>query len=136
MRPPTVVVMGVDAEDVLELATADDQHPVEALAADAAAPLLERLPRTPGDAPALESPAGGSPMDIPHRRPGRPGIGREVRELVLCLARENRSWGYLRIVGELRKLGIALSATSVRNILAKAGLPPAPQRDRQSWRPS
>ena len=75
-------------------------------------------------------------MDIPHRRPGRPGIGREVRELVLCLARENRSWGYLRIVGELRKLGIALSATSVRNILAKAGLPPAPQRDRQSWRPS
>jgi transposase InsO family protein len=34
----------------------------------------------------------------------------------------------------LRKLGIALSATSVRNILAKAGVPPAPQRDRQSWR--
>jgi transposase InsO family protein len=70
----------------------------------------------------------------PHHRPGRPGIGREARELVLCLARENPSWGYLRIVGELRKLGIALSATSVRNILAKAGLPPAPQRDRQSWR--
>jgi putative transposase len=70
----------------------------------------------------------------PHRRPGRPPIGHEVRELVLRLARENPSWGYLRIVGELRKLGIAVSATSVRNILASAGLPPAPQRDRQSWR--
>jgi putative transposase len=57
-----------------------------------------------------------------------------VRELGLRLARENPSWGYLRIVGELRKLGIAVSATSVRNILASAGLPPAPQRDRQSWR--
>ena len=70
----------------------------------------------------------------PHRRPGRPPIGREVRELILRLARENPSWGYVRIVGELRKLGIALSATSVRNVLARAGLPPAPQRDRQSWR--
>jgi transposase len=70
----------------------------------------------------------------PHRRPGRPPIGREERELVLRLARENPSWGYLRIAGELRKLGITVSATSVRNILASAGLPPAPQRDRQSWR--
>ena len=70
----------------------------------------------------------------PHRRPGRPPIGAEVRELVLRFARENPSWGYLRIVGELRKLGVAISATSVRTILAKAGVPPAPQRDRQSWR--
>jgi transposase InsO family protein len=70
----------------------------------------------------------------PHRRPGRPPIGCEVRELVVRLARENPSWGYLRIVGELRKLDIAVSATSVRTILAKAGVPPAPQRDRQSWR--
>jgi putative transposase len=69
-----------------------------------------------------------------HRHPGRPPIAREVRELVLRLARENPSWGYLRIAGELRKLGITVSATSVRNILVRAGLPPAPQRDRQSWR--
>jgi len=70
----------------------------------------------------------------PHRQPGRPPISREVRELILRLARENPSWGYLRIVGELRKLGIAVSATSVRNILLSAGLPPAPRRDPQSWR--
>jgi transposase len=62
-----------------------------------------------------------------HRRPGRPPIGGEVRDLVLRLARENASWGYLRIVGELRKLGVAISATSVRTILATAGLPPAPR---------
>jgi transposase InsO family protein len=70
----------------------------------------------------------------PHRRPGRPPITTEVRELILCLARENPSWGYQRIVGELRKLGSGVSVTSVRNILASAGVPPAPQRDRQSWR--
>jgi putative transposase len=57
-----------------------------------------------------------------------------VRELILRLARENSTWGYLRIVGELRKLAVAVSATSVRNILANAGVPPAPQRDSQSWR--
>jgi putative transposase len=70
----------------------------------------------------------------PRRRPGRPPIERELRELVLRLARENSSWGYLRIVGELRKLDVAISATSVRSILAGAGLPPAPRRDSQSWR--
>jgi transposase InsO family protein len=70
----------------------------------------------------------------PHRRPGRPPIEREVRELIVRLARENSSWGYVRIVGELRKLGIDVSATLVRSVLADVGLPPAPQRDRHSWR--
>jgi len=70
----------------------------------------------------------------PHRRPGRPPIEREVRELIVRLARENTSWGYVRIVGELRKLGINVSATLVRSVLADAGIPPAPERDRQSWR--
>jgi len=57
-----------------------------------------------------------------------------VRELVLRLARENPSWGYLRIVGELRKLGIDVSATLVRNVLRAAGVPPAPQRGQSDWR--
>jgi putative transposase len=50
------------------------------------------------------------------------------------LARENTSWGYVRIVGELRKLGIDVSATLVRSVLADAGIPPAPQRNRLTWR--
>jgi putative transposase len=70
----------------------------------------------------------------PHRRPGRPAIDHEVRELILRLARENSGWGYVRIVGELRKLGIGISATLVRNVLARAGVPPAPQRDQLNWR--
>ena len=41
----------------------------------------------------------------------------EVVALVLRLARENSRWGYLRIVGELRKLGVVVSGTSVRNVL-------------------
>jgi hypothetical protein len=62
------------------------------------------------------------------RRPGRPGIDAEVRQLILRLANENSHWGYVRIVGELRKLGITMPATLVRNVLARAGVPPAPQR--------
>jgi transposase InsO family protein len=42
--------------------------------------------------------------------------------------------GYRRIVGELQNLGISVSATSVRTILNRHGLPPAPQRDEHSWR--
>jgi hypothetical protein len=64
----------------------------------------------------------------PHRGPGRPPLDEEVRELILRLARENSHWGYVRIVGELRKLSVGVSATLVRNVLARAGIPPAPQR--------
>jgi putative transposase len=70
----------------------------------------------------------------PHRQPGRPALGRRVQTLVLRLARENPGWGYRRIVGELRGLGISVSATSVRTILLRHGLSPAPQRDEYSWR--
>ena len=70
-----------------------------------------------------------------HRRPpGRPPLDRRVEALVVQLARENPSWGYRRIVGELRGPGISISATSVRTILIRYGLPPAPQRDELSWR--
>jgi transposase len=71
----------------------------------------------------------------PHRRPpGRPPLDRRVQALVVQLARENPSWGYRRIVGELRGLGLSISATSVRTIVIRHGLPPAPQRDELSWR--
>jgi putative transposase len=70
----------------------------------------------------------------PHRPPGRPPLDRRVQALVVRLARENPGWGYKRIVGELRNVGISVSATSVRTILTRHGLPPAPQRDELSWR--
>ena len=70
----------------------------------------------------------------PHRRPGRPPLEPRVSELILRLARENSHWGYVRIVGELRKLGITVSATLVRNVLRRAGIPPAPERGASSWR--
>ena len=60
----------------------------------------------------------------PGRYPGRPRISREVRELVLRLARENPRWGYRRIVGELHGLGVIISATSVRELLRNAGVGP------------
>ena len=69
-----------------------------------------------------------------HRSLGRPPVDEAVRELILRLARENTRWGYVRIVGELGKLGIDVSATLVRNVLSAAGVPPAPQRDRLGWR--
>ncbi len=70
----------------------------------------------------------------PHRRPGRPPVDRDVEALVIRLARENQAWGYRRIVGELRGLGFSISASSVRAILIRHRLPPAPERDRLSWR--
>jgi putative transposase len=58
------------------------------------------------------------------RSPGRPPIGHEIRELVLRLARDNPRWGYQRIVGELKGLGVAVSATTVRTWLRRVGLGP------------
>ena len=68
------------------------------------------------------------------RRAGRPAIRREIRELVLRLARDNPQWGYQRIVGELKGLGIPVSATTVRTCLRDAGLGPAGTRGGMTWR--
>jgi putative transposase len=68
------------------------------------------------------------------RRPGRPRISEGVVTLVLRLARENPRWGYLRIQGELKKLGVSISATAIRSLLRRHGLPPAPRREGPSWR--
>jgi putative transposase len=68
-----------------------------------------------------------------HARPGRPRLASSLRTLILRLARENPHWGYRRIVGELKGLGITVSATSVRKVLREEGLQPAPERTRSSW---
>jgi putative transposase len=56
-----------------------------------------------------------------------------LRQLVLRLARENSRWGCVRIQGELRKLGMRVGATTIRSILRRSGLGPAPRRQGPSW---
>jgi len=63
-----------------------------------------------------------------HPGPGRPPLARETVELILRLAKDNPRWGYLRIRGELLKLGVRVSATSIRTVLRRHGLGPAPRR--------
>ena len=69
------------------------------------------------------------------KAPGRPTIDKEVEDLVVRMAHENRSWGYDRIVGALANLGYTLSDQTVGNILKRHGIPPAPQRQTtMPWR--
>jgi putative transposase len=67
------------------------------------------------------------------RRPGRPRTVRSVRILVLRLARENPSWGYRRVHGELLVLGVKVAASTVWEILKEAGIDPAPGRACSTW---
>jgi transposase len=60
-------------------------------------------------------------------------LDEELVALVLRLARENPRWGYLRIVGECRKLGVTVSATTVRKVLRRHRLGPAPRSSGPSW---
>jgi putative transposase len=60
--------------------------------------------------------------------PGRPTINQEIEALIVRMARENRSWGYDRIVGALANLGYTVSDQTVGNILKRHGIPPAPER--------
>jgi putative transposase len=69
----------------------------------------------------------------PSRRPGHPSVPEETVELICRLARENPRWGYLRVVGELKKLGVCVSKTSVAAVLRRNGLPPAPRRKGPTW---
>ena len=64
------------------------------------------------------------------RGPGRPRIKREVEELIIRVASENRDWGYDRIAGALANLGHKVSDQTIGNILQRHGLPPAPERKR------
>src|SRR5580692_1458566 len=64
---------------------------------------------------------------------GRPATRRNIRALVLRLTRENPEWGYRRIHGELADLGVRVAASTVWEILKKAGIDPAPRRSGPAW---
>ena len=71
-----------------------------------------------------------------HRQyPGRPPVSSKVEALVVRMARENSGWGYDRIVGALANLGHPLSDQTVKNILRRHGIAPAPKRSQvMSWK--
>src|ERR671931_1362482 len=66
---------------------------------------------------------------------GRPPVAEEVEWLAVQMAEENRTWGYRRIQGALANLGHHIDAITVRNILRRHHLEPAPQRRKAglSW---
>jgi transposase InsO family protein len=71
-----------------------------------------------------------------HRRyPGRPRCHQAIEDLVVQFAKENRTWGYDRIVGALKNVGYTVSDQTVGNILKRHDIPPAPQRKKTTtWR--
>ncbi|XHR30469.1 MAG: integrase core domain-containing protein [Chthoniobacteraceae bacterium] len=66
------------------------------------------------------------------RPPGRPSVPCCVEELILRFAGEN-AWGYSRIRGELRKLGIIVARNTIKKIMIKNGFHPSPNRTRGDW---
>jgi putative transposase len=69
----------------------------------------------------------------PHRG-GRPPVDPQIAVLIEQIARENPGWSYQRIRRELLGLGIRVGASTVRRVLKRLRIPPAPQRSQPTWR--
>ncbi|MEV7864377.1 integrase, partial [Streptomyces hirsutus] len=67
------------------------------------------------------------------KRVRRPRTVHSIRALVLRLARENPSWGYRRLHGELLVLGVKVAASTVWEILKEDGIEPVPERALSTW---
>jgi putative transposase len=67
-------------------------------------------------------------------RGGRPPVDAQLAVLIEQMAQENPGWGYKRIQGELLGLGFKVGASTVRRVLKRLRIPPAPQRSRSIWR--
>ena len=68
----------------------------------------------------------------PQGRTGRPGVMREIRELVVRMAWENPSWGYARIQGALRHIDHRVARSTIAKVLKEHGIQPSPDRP-LSW---
>jgi putative transposase len=68
-----------------------------------------------------------------HKRTGRPPLDPELACLVVEMAKANPRWGVIRIKGELQGLGYRVGATTIRTILHRAGIGPAPRADGPTW---
>ncbi len=69
-----------------------------------------------------------------NRGSGRPRSSEDISGLIVRMAKENTSWGYTRIVGALKNLGVTISRTTVKHILNEHGIEPAPKRSKgMAW---
>ena len=64
----------------------------------------------------------------PRKGVGRPGVMKEIRELIVRMAEENPSWGYARIQGALKHLGHRVARSTITKVLKEHGIKPAPDR--------
>jgi hypothetical protein len=74
---------------------------------------------------------------VQRRKLGRPWVAEEIEQLVVCMADEHATWGYRRIQGALAHLGHAIDKITVRHILRRHHMDPAPQRRKggMGWAP-
>ena len=75
---------------------------------------------------------GGENVKRPKRKPGRPPISEDTTAIILRMARET-GWGYVRIQGELKKLGIIVATNTIKKIMIRNGFHPSPWRTKGDW---